>query len=355
MKKINIIFVLDHALKSYRVPFFNLLSDIDHYQITIVHPGKEIEGLNKITQLKSYTIFKCLGVELRNKLKIKENDVIIYMQNIRIANLWLITLNPFKNYKLIHWGIGTSSSKRLSLNKNLFTWFRNMLAKHASALILYTDFPLSLFSAKVKEKTFIANNTIFNPLMENLSGMEKDSFIFIGSLDKRKGLDLLLKSFSSFSKKTGSPLKLVIIGSGSEELSLKILAKQLDIENLVEFKRAITDDKLKKEYFRKAIACVSPLQAGLSVLESFSYGVPFITYRNAISGGEHLNIINYNNGMLVNNENELTTSLMKINEDRELAKRLGNNAYKHYYEKRQMKHMVSVFKEAIDYVNKQDI
>src|SRR5699024_132696 len=97
----KITFILDHALKKYRLPFFRQLAD-KNYKITVIHPGKEISGLSFIEQKKSKLQMKFKGLEYRNISFIEKESVVIYMQNLRIINFWLMTLNPWRGNKLIH-------------------------------------------------------------------------------------------------------------------------------------------------------------------------------------------------------------------------------------------------------------
>ena len=146
-------------------------------------------------------------------------------------------------------------------------------------------------------------------------------------------------------------IQLDIIGDGEEKERLKELSIKLGIEENINFLGRIYSPEEKQVYFKKAIASISPKQAGLSVLESFSYGVPFIAYENAISGGEHLNIKNGFNGFLLHSQKELANILKQLYRDRALSKKLGNNAYEYYRSKRQMKHMVNTFDSAFKYVS----
>lgn len=345
----KVLFILDHKLMNYRIPFFVQLAERG-YDITIIHPGPHVNDIGCVNQIISSSKHFLKGIEFR-LYKMPESDIVVYMQNIRIANLWTASLNPFRKYKLIHWGIGVSSSKGLSLNKTFISRARGFLSRFASALVLYTDYPLSLFPVSVQKKTFIANNTIYNPEMSDFSLEDKNSFLFIGALNKRKGLEDLLQAFSEFMRlnKTNN-VKLDIIGEGEEKSKLIALTSQLKIQEKVNFLGQISSHKEKEIYFKRAIASISPKQAGLSVLESFSYGVPFIAYKDAISGGEHLNIKNGYNGYLLNSTEELTNTMTDMYINEKLARELGTNAFQYYKEKRQMKHMVDSFESAFKYV-----
>lgn len=347
-RKLNVIFVLDHPLHTYRLPFFQQLNNRG-YNLSVIHTGEYLQDADYIQQIKSDVKFRFLGFEVRDNIAFNDADIVVFMQNIRIINLWVASLNPFKKYKLIHWGIGTSSSKGLSLNKNIISRIRSFLSQMASAVILYSAYPISLFSERVQKNIFVANNTIYNPKPIDFSKFKKEYFLFIGSLNKRKGLDILINTYHEYIKESNNSFGLLIVGEGPEKGNLISLVKKLNLENNILFAGRVQSDEKKSNIFSKAIASISPLQAGLSVLESFSYGVPFVTYKNAVSGGEHLNIIDDVNGYLVSSKEELKMALVKLSHDKDSSQRLGCEAYKHYSSKRQMKHMVDSFDEAFRY------
>ena len=115
---------------------------------------------------------------------------------------------------------------------------------------------------------------------------EKNTILFVGSLDQRKELDVLLKAFSEIIEVIPKSINLVIIGDGEEKENLIKLIEKLSLKKRVSMKGKITSNVDLIEYYKKALVNVSFGQAGLSVLQSFGYGVPFITKINAISGGE---------------------------------------------------------------------
>lgn len=352
IERVKVGFILDHNLMGYRLPFFEQLSE-RNIDITVFHAGKKIENvpyLNQIVVKKT----KILFFEYRDLPSLREFDVVVHMQNMRIINLWLLTFNSLRSFKLVHWGIGVSSAKGLSLRKSMSTYLRNFIAKLASAQVLYSDFPLPLFSAQVRRKTFIANNTIYNPKPVDQSKHEKTTIVFIGSLNDRKRLDILLRAYSVYRKCVNvvKLTKLVIIGDGPSKEKLMDISASLGINQFVLFAGNVSESKEKENYFKDAVVSISPLQAGLSVLESFSYGVPFISYTNAVSGGEHLNIKNDFNGYLVDSEAELVNHMINLNDDPKLGAKLGSNAFEYYKEHRSMKKMVGGFESAFQYVLK---
>ena len=90
-------------------------------------------------------------------------------------------------------------------------------------------------------------------------------------LEKKYGINYLIEAFSIVSKKhPGLPLKLLIVGDGSERKNLENLAKELKISEKVWF--AGMADYLKVQSFHKVI----DVYAALSILDSESFGVAIV-------------------------------------------------------------------------------
>lgn len=347
----KIAFILDHNLMHYRTPLFEFLQ-LKGYDILVIHSGSEIENM----AFKQLIVTECkFGPFLLKKLPtLKHFDVVIQMQNIRFINTWLLSFNLIRRRCLIDWTIGTSTSKGLSKDISFLDKCRNFLSNYSKAVILYSDFAKSKYSLKNQQKIFIANNTLYNPSTENLSFLDKDGFLFIGSLNKRKGIDVLLESFKNYLYTTKDPVikYLYIIGKGE---MLKMVQEYIELSKLekhIVLLGEVSDSEIKRTYFGKSIINISPNQAGLSVLESFSFGVPFMTKENAISGGEHLNIKNDYNGYLLKNDENLEDRMKYINNNIDEVKQMGQNAYKYYVEERDFKLMVNVFSQAIEFAVK---
>src|SRR5690606_36609523 len=121
--------------------------------------------------------------------------------------------------------------------------------------------------------------------------IDRNSLLFIGTLYKEKGVIMLLEAFRNLINSYEGTLMLDVIGDGPELGSLKMWVERNGIKNKVNFHGKITNEKELKPYFQNAIACVSPFQAGLSVIKSLAYGVPFVTTKFPITGGEYTSII----------------------------------------------------------------
>ncbi len=105
-------------------------------------------------------------------------------------------------------------------------------------------------------------------------------FLFVGTIQPRKNLDRIIKSFAAFVKIYNSNLKLVIVGGkGWQYEPILALPKKLGINSQVEFIGRVKDDELKLLY-KYAIALIYPSLFegfGLPILEAFSNSCPVLT------------------------------------------------------------------------------
>ncbi|CAA0120739.1 Alpha-monoglucosyldiacylglycerol synthase [BD1-7 clade bacterium] len=346
----RVAFILDHELKPYRIPFFVELQK-KGFHVTVYHCG-ELLGFDQAFEQVRVKSKNIGPFEYRTLPCFSDFDFVVHMQNMRVLNLWTMTLNPLRRYNLLHWGIGVSSKRGLRQQNRNVVRVRNMLSYFCSALVLYSDYPKAFIPPNVLKKTFVAPNTVSSPNSTNYSGYEKDCFLFIGALNKRKGLFDLLGAFREFiaSGSNARIKRLVIIGNGDQKKFVETYLAENGMEANVHLVGEVQNDVEKQRYFESAVACISPKQAGLSVLESFSYGVPFIAYEDAISGGEHLNIENGVNGFLVQGQRQLVEKMSALDSSEEMARSIGTNAHNFYQNSRSISHMVDGFLDAFDYI-----
>ncbi|MBI2309955.1 glycosyltransferase [Candidatus Collierbacteria bacterium] len=99
----------------------------------------------------------------------------------------------------------------------------------------------------------------------------KSYFLVVSRLVPYKRIDLAIKAYNRLK------LPLVIVGTGSEEKSLKRLAGRT-----IKFTGYLTDQGLI-EYYRNARAIIMPQEEdfGLTAVEALSFGVPVISYKHS--------------------------------------------------------------------------
>ncbi len=121
---------------------------------------------------------------------------------------------------------------------------------------------------------------LYNPISVQIIESQKTiadlsqpgSFVYVGRLNRDKGVDLLLKA-ASLLQTQNRDFRVLIIGEGGELKSLQTLAAELDILNRVEFLGACSQSKILP-IVQFALALVAPSRwqepAGYVVLEAAS-------------------------------------------------------------------------------------
>ena len=218
-------------------------------------------------------------------------------------------------------------------------------------MVFYSDVPIPLHVKRGynKEAMFVANNTVRVRNL-NIDWAEKKSLLFIGTLYLEKGLQLLLDSYKEAISQTENILPLTIVGGGSEYEKVCQWVKENNLADHITLTGPIYEEAKKSEIFAKSIACISPLQAGLSVLESMGYGVPFITSEDAITGGEAFNITNDMNGLRMKDISKLSSIICDISNNPQKYIEMGKKAHKHYWTSRKPEDMAAGLSDAIEYV-----
>ncbi len=348
------VLIIQPKIPHYRIEFFLQISKL--YKLTILHSGTYIKNYENNFKQLTWPIRKIGPFKFftRNLHKLCNNyDVVISEANIRYLDRNFLIMNPFRKYKWISWGPGVTSSYNKKYDSNEFlNRFRYFIFKHADANIFYSDYPLIKYiKAGIKpEKLFVAPNTTHVTFNNGIT-FKKNKLIFVGTLYKQKGLFELLDAYKEVYKENKNIIKpLVIVGQGPEYDRIMYWIKDNNLEDLITLTGPIYDHTILEKYFREAYACISPGQAGLTVLTSMGYGTPFITRKNAITGGEIFNIEHGVNGILYNNSEELKEIIVDIINNPGKYIEMGERARQYYLKNRQIENMVNVFKDAVEFV-----
>lgn len=343
MKKV---LILQNKILHYRKPFFNELAK--SYDITVLHSGKKSVLLSDNYKEKVVPVKQLYKIKLQkgviNEVKNKKYSAVIAMMDISwVKNIIASFIYP-KSTRFAWWGIIVSENQ----------WgnkIRGMLLRGIPT-IFYTEAGVNKmieYGFRGDKFTF-CNNTfhIENRVPCHLEN-QKDSFLFVGSLDRRKNIQVLISAFKEAEAKIPSKIKLNIIGDGKDYQLAENLIRDYNLQKRVFLLGRINETEQLQSYYKKAIFSISYGQAGLGVLQSMGYGVPFMTNINAISGGEITNIKHNENGITCKeSKDSLLEYLIKYGNDTDAAKILGQNAFEYYSKFCTTKHMAKKFIEVIE-------
>ncbi|MEM3466320.1 MAG: glycosyltransferase family 4 protein, partial [Candidatus Jordarchaeales archaeon] len=160
---------------------------------------------------------------------------------------------------------------------------------------------------------------------------EGETILFVGRMVRRKGPDLLLKAFAMLLKEHPDAW-LVMVGDGPFLSSLKDLARQLKLEDRVEFTGALRGKPLYSRYAECDVFVMPSRQTatdvegfGMVFLEAGFFGKPSVGTR---TGGIPEAVLDGETGILVPQDDvgALQDALSLLLKDKAFAKRLGEKA-----------------------------
>lgn len=350
---------LTNNINMYSVPTLNIISK--KVDLTVLYFEKEnirqetldaCEFKTIYSPAKQYGRFIILQKNIRKLCN--KYDVVISIDSIQILSYSLLSLMPRK-FKLIYWSIGAPASRQRHYGEasKLYYVVSHFFEKRADALIFYSQAAVDLHNKQGFKgpRMFVAPNTT-KAIKRELDSEPKESILFIGKLYLEKGLQLLLDAYKMASQESSDAVPLIIVGGGKPLENIRKWVKDNKLEHKISVAGPIYSDEEKADIFMRSIACISPLQGGLSVLESMGYGVPYITDANAITGGEAFDIIDGINGLRVKDMSveKLKDIILDIMDHKEKYYEMGRHAYEFYWEYRTIEHMAKGVLDAIEYV-----
>jgi len=155
--------------------------------------------------------------------------------------------------------------------------------------------------------------------------------LFVGRLVERKGVDDLIRAFHLLLRELPD-VELEVVGDGPEAARLKRLARVLGVEGRVRFLGELSGQSLYERYSECDVFCMpsKTLEGdvegfGIVFLEAGLFGKPSV---GTWSGGIPEAVVHNQTGLLVREGDVagLKDALKVLLVDRELARRLGENA-----------------------------
>ena len=221
-------------------------------------------------------------------------DVIVYWGDAYRLSTWVSALIArFLGKKVVFWTHGIYG------NENWFKfWLRIYFYRVANALLLYGSRAKRLLKPFMNpgQKMHVINNSLDYEIQDSIYKKLSDSDLidikgrffspedkvlcFIGRLEPRKKLHLLLDALIRIRANNTAPIKLLIIGDGSERANLEALTAQLGLTNDVVFYGACYDDEETVPLLAMSDILVSPGGVGLAAMHALISGTPIITHND---------------------------------------------------------------------------
>ena len=269
--------------------------------------------------IKTYSLYpekisfkkKFLGAVWRIRRFVTQNQIDILVVVDSISCIFTIPALFGLNIKHVCW-------EHFNFNFNNGVKFRDygrkLAAKYCDYVVTLTKRDKELWEQgikNIKAKIIpIANPSPFG-VQENIPSLDYKTILCVGRLTHVKGFDLLITAWAKVAHQVPS-WKVIIVGSGEDEMLLKQMAKDLGVDDSIIFSG---QQKNIDTFYRQAsFFCMSSRFEGLPMvlLEAQSYGLPIVAFDCDTGPAE---IVQHNiNGLLVEsgNINGLANSLLEL-------------------------------------------
>ena len=359
------------VLPLYRAPFFDLLASACKRGMSVFTglplPVEGIAIADKL-QVAGHTLgsnirlfggnfYLCYQRGLINWLRDQNPDALIVEANPRyLSTASAVKWMHGRNKPVLGWGLG---SPPLSPPHFLGKWggskgvaglrqtSRLSFLRQFDALIAYSERGADEYAhlGFPREKIFVAHNSVSpapsSPLPSRYLTFDiRPVILFVGRLQARKRVDLLLRACSQLESKP----RLIVVGDGPEGASLESLARQ--IYPSAEFIGARHGAELKP-YFTEADLFVLPGTGGLAVQEAMSYGLPVIV---AQGDGTQDDLVRKENGWQIppDDFDSLVLTIKDALSDVARLRKMGAESYRIVAEEINIENMVEIFVKALN-------
>jgi len=270
------------------------------------------------------------------------------------------------------WSHGYNRKKGFNPDKSIGDKLRLFYVSMSDALLLYGDNDKALFADYVdKNKIFVARNTfdtkslinIFNDFekkgRDNLKKLNDFNFkynlIFIGRLIDSKQPDVLIKIYENIKEKFDNNIGIHFIGDGASKKKLEDYVINKNYKNNFFFHGAVYDEKRIGELLYCSDLMVLPGECGLSIVHSFSFACPAVTYKSDENGPFHGPEIEYlidkKTGFLVKKDdiNEMSEVIFNYLKDIKLQKVMRKNINDFVINELSLDKMIDGIRQCINY------
>lgn len=242
--------------------------------------------------------------------------------------------------------------KGLNLGFAINMFWRGLVTRKADKVITPSHYlqEEAVINSIVSNKiNVIPHFTVKNPEMEYVEPLD-DTILFIGRVDRLKGIAELLKALSLIRNKTW---KAYVVGSGDGLIEYKKMAIGFGIEENIVFQSHCNYAELD-EYYCKASVVVFPSMSiesfGLVGIEAMSFGRPVVAFD---VGGPREWLIDGETGFLVQrgDVSKLASTIYMLLQDKCLASSMGKRGMervaKYYRKDLHLTKIISVYEEVM--------
>ncbi len=374
------LFVSQRILTKYREDTFYELSKKENLDLFVAFGDRKSKRFSRFSSIKTEPRFnhkrlKSVSIifEKFNNInqfffspgvlfalaKFKPDVVLTEGTSNIVNNLLVCSYCIMRKIPYVWWDLGIIRGQNSqNIFRRILTPIINFYIKHSAGILGYSTFAKKYFMQMgIEEKKItVAYNTIrlshhidykkanaerASELSEKLKTSDKFVFITVGSVEKQKRFDRLIRAFLKLNKEEKN-IALIIVGDGAELENLKLLAN--GNENIIFAGSQFEDVGL---YFMQGNVFVLPGLGGLSINEAMTYEMPVIS---APADGTELDLIkNFETGFLLetSSDDELYERMKWCCQNKEKMSTMGETAYKFITENYSLENMINNIMQSV--------
>jgi len=170
-----------------------------------------------------------------------------------------------------------------------------------------------------KKIVYAPNSLYYRAEMQCENKPEISDIIYVGRLTKLKKPAILVEAFSKIVDELPANAKLIIVGDGEEKNHLKTLIQDLKLNGRVKLLGHVGDYEALKELYSKTLFSVSPGYVGLSITQSFGFGVPMLISKDENHSPEIEAVIEGENSMFFETDSidDLSNNILSFYNEKE--------------------------------------
>lgn len=206
--------------------------------------------------------------------------VLVLEMNPRIVSNWIFLIfRKIAGKKTVLWGHAWPRKGSDSPSDGI----RNLMRHCASSIITYTQKQKEELQQKMPHKVIAAApNALYSKdtMFANITGEVPKNFIYVGRLTQGKKALFMLRAFHKALPVLPQNAHLIVVGEGEQKEVLQNYIDQHKLEEKVYLKGHISDVNVLRDLYTSSICSISPGYVGLSVTQSFGFGVPMLVSKN---------------------------------------------------------------------------
>jgi len=337
----------------YRVPIYSYLSGYLKkygFSMTVISDG--IQQDNPHTVDFEFAEMHLSTAGIVRFIREHQTDVIIDYMELR--HLYLFPTYLFAKLilgkKMVYWGQGVDLADTGARVKNFAYALEQTMC---DAIILYAEHLKRYVPERLHSRVFIANNTLCinypgippGIAKEDILGRygirTKKNIICMGRMQKRKRLEILIGAMAHLDR---NDVGLILVGPDTEGVLDAIEGKYI-------YKLGPIYGNEKFDLLSAADIYCLPGAVGLSIIDAFHCGLPFVT-EDGDESAEIMYLKDGVNGFIVRRGavKEMADKLRLLLDDYELRQRFSENARKEIRENGSIEKMCAGFRDALCYV-----